>query len=352
MEDTSIRLTQLAHGGGCGCKIAPGVLARLLRESVAALAPPELLVGIETADDAAVYQLQSDLALVATTDFFLPVVDDPFDFGAIAATNALSDVYAMGGRPILALALVGMPIGKLPEAVIAQILAGGSEVCRAAGVVLAGGHSIDCVEPFYGLAAIGVVDPKKLKTNAGAQPGDRLILTKPLGIGVLSAALKKGLLTGSEYAEMRLWTTLLNRVGAVLADDPEVHALTDVTGFGLAGHGLEMARASGVRLHFSAAALPVLASSRRYLADGIETGAAGRNWASYGSEVDLAALPEAERRFWQSIVTDPQTSGGLMIACAPEAVERVLQTIRAVQEVGGAVVGEVVAGAPGMVLLP
>ncbi len=348
----AIRLTHLAHGGGCGCKIAPGVLQRLVRDAGLPLTPPELLVGIATADDAAVYRLNDDQALVATTDFFLPVVDDPYDFGAIAATNALSDVYAMGGRPILALAIVGMPVGKLPEAVITRILTGGSDVCRAAGVALAGGHSIDCVEPFYGLAAIGLIHPQRVKTNAGAQPGDRLILTKPLGIGILSAALKKGLLTGSEYAEMRLWTTLLNRVGAALADDPEVHAVTDVTGFGLAGHGLEMARASGVELVISTAALPVLPSSLRYLAQGITTGAAARNWASYGEAIDLTALPEGERPLWQAVVTDPQTSGGLLIACAPHAVDRVVQTIRALQEVGGAEIGKVLAGPSSVRLIP
>jgi len=348
----AIRLTHLAHGGGCGCKIAPGVLERLVRDAGLPLVPPELLVGLATADDAAVYQLNDDQALVATTDFFLPVVDDPYDFGAIAATNALSDIYAMGGRPILALAIVGMPVGKLPEAVIARILTGGSDVCRAAGVALAGGHSIDCVEPFYGLAAIGLAHPQKVKTNAGAQPGDRLILTKPLGIGILSAALKKGLLTGSEYAEMRLWTTLLNRVGAALADDPEVHAITDVTGFGLAGHGLEMARASGVQLIISTSALPVLPSSLRYLAQGIATGAAERNWGSYGRAVDLLALPEGERPLWQAVVTDPQTSGGLLIACAPQAVDRVVQLIRALQEVGGAEIGEVLAGPASVRLIP
>lgn len=348
----AVRLTALAHGGGCGCKIAPGVLERLLREIPTGCVPPELLVGYDKTDDAAVWRLNETQALIATTDFFLPVVDDPFDFGAIAATNALSDVYAMGGRPILALAVVGMPVGKLPEAVIAQIFAGGASVCREAGVALAGGHSIDCVEPFYGLVALGLAHPREIKTNAGARPGDQLILTKPLGIGILSAALKKGLLTPDEYAKMRRWTTCLNQVGARLAADPEVHALTDVTGFGLAGHGWEMARASGVVVRFHAAALPVLPAALRYLREGISTGAATRNWQSYGNAIDLSALPEAKRAWWQAVVTDPQTSGGLLIACAPSAVERVLRATSETQGGGGVVIGSVVAGTPKVEVLP
>lgn len=339
-----IRLTEWAHGGGCGCKIAPAVLQRLLGSLPPGLCPPELLVGTEASDDAAVYRLREDLAIVATTDFFTPVVDDPYDFGRIAATNALSDVYAMGGRPILALAIVGMPVSKLPEEAITRILEGGASVCREAGIPLAGGHSIDTVEPIYGLVALGVVHPEQVKTNGGARPGDVLILSKPLGIGILSAALKQGRLSGSEYAEMRLWTMTLNRAGRALASREAVHAMTDVTGFGLAGHLLEVCRASGVAAVLDREAIPVLASARRYAEEGVATGASKRNWASYGEEVDLSALAdeESEAALWRTLLTDPQTSGGLLIACAPEAAEGVIAEIRAHQALGGWKIGEIV----------
>jgi len=243
-----IRLTQFSHGGGCGCKIAPSVLRDILAgtpfASHMATAYPDLLVGIEHGDDAAVYRLNDEQAIVATTDFFMPIVDDPFDFGRIAATNALSDVYAMGGRPLFALAIVGMPIGKLPNEVIRQILAGGEAVCKAAGIPIAGGHSIDAPEPIYGLVGIGVVDPRKVKQNSGGQAGDCLILGKPLGVGIYSAALKKELLSTDQYAAMIAATTQLNTAGADLADIAGVHAMTDITGFGLLGHLLEITRAS------------------------------------------------------------------------------------------------------------
>src|SRR3954470_9778288 len=236
------RLTSLSHGGGCGCKIAPGVLADILKNTGRMPMPPELLVGIETADDAAVYKLNDQQALIATTDFFMPIVDDPFDFGRIAATNAISDVYAMGGQPIMALALVGMPINVLGTATIGRILEGGESVCRAAGIPIAGGHTIDSVEPIYGLVALGLVHPDKVKRNADAKAGDMLVLGKPLGVGVLSAALKKEKLDAAGYERMIATTTRLNTPGPELAALPGVHALTDVTGFGLAGHALELAR--------------------------------------------------------------------------------------------------------------
>jgi selenide, water dikinase len=236
------RLTSLSHGGGCGCKIAPGVLSEILRDTARLPMPPELLVGIETADDAAVYRLNDEQALIATTDFFMPIVDDPYDFGRIAATNAISDVYAMGGQPIMALALVGMPLNVLSTATIGRILAGGESVCRAAGIPIAGGHSIDSVEPIYGLVALGLVHPSRVKRNADAQPGDVLVLGKPLGVGVLSAALKKDSLDAAGYARMIATTTQLNTPGPELAALAGVHAMTDVTGFGLAGHALELAR--------------------------------------------------------------------------------------------------------------
>ena len=333
------RLTAWAHGGGCGCKIAPTVLQRLLAQVPAHLAPPELLVGTATSDDAAVYRLRDDLALVATTDFFTPVVDDPYDFGAIAATNALSDVYAMGGQPLLALALVGMPIQQLPESVIGRVLEGGAAACREAGVALAGGHSIDTVEPIYGLAAIGTVHPQRVKTNADARAGDVLVLGKPLGVGILSAALKKGLLDDDGYSQMRRWTTLLNRAGTALGALPGVHAMTDVTGFGLAGHLLEMCRPAGLRACVDGAALPVLEVSRALLAQGVATGASGRNWASYGDAVDLSALAPDVRATWQTLITDPQTSGGLLVACAPDALAAVQAAFTAAQGQPGWVIG-------------
>ncbi len=319
------RLTSLSHGGGCGCKIAPGVLSEILRGTSAMPIPPELLVGIETADDAAVYRLNDEQALIATTDFFMPIVDDPFDFGRIAATNAISDVYAMGGTPIMALALVGMPVSVLPVQTIGQILEGGQSVCRAAGIPIAGGHTIDSVEPIYGLVALGLVHPNRVKRNADAQVGDRLVLGKPLGVGVLSAALKKDALSPDGYAQMIAHTTKLNTPGPELAALPGVHALTDVTGFGLAGHALEMARGADACIHLDMARVPLIDGVRGLAARGMVTGASGRNWAAYGHEVRLdAGLDPID----QALLTDPQTSGGLLVACAPDSVDEVLAVFR------------------------
>jgi selenide,water dikinase len=296
------------------------VLADILRSTTAMPVPPQLLVGIETADDAAVYQLNDSQALIATTDFFMPIVDDAFDFGRIAATNALSDVYAMGGRPLFALALVGMPIHVLSTATIGRILEGGASVCRAAGIPIAGGHSIDSVEPIYGLVALGLVHPQRVKRNAGARPGDVLVLGKPLGVGVMSAALKKGQLDAEGYARLIDSTTRLNTPGPDLAELPGVHALTDVTGFGLAGHALEMARGSVCDVHLDWPAVPLLPGVRALAQAGCITGASGRNWASYGAEVVLSEGFATED---QALLTDPQTSGGLLVACAPDALAQV-----------------------------
>ncbi|MFM1881550.1 MAG: hypothetical protein RLZZ344_1784 [Pseudomonadota bacterium] len=317
---TEPRLTSLSHGGGCGCKIAPGVLSEILKDTAAMAIPPELLVGIGTADDAAVYQLNETQALVATTDFFMPIVDDPFDFGAIAATNAISDVYAMGGRPIMALALVGMPIGQLSTQTIGNILEGGRSVCQAAGIPIAGGHTIDSVEAIYGLVVMGLVHPKRLKRNADTRPGDVLILGKPLGVGIYSAALKKAALSEAGYRTMVETATRLNRPGADLADVAEVHAVTDVTGFGLAGHALEMARGAGLQLVIDWQSVPLLPETRSLADQGFVTGASGRNWAGYGAEVTLpAGFSETDR----AILTDPQTSGGLLVSCSPAAANQV-----------------------------
>jgi selenide,water dikinase len=341
---TEPRLTSLSHGGGCGCKIAPGVLSEILRGTAQMPVPPELLVGIETADDAAVYQLNEDQALVATTDFFMPIVDDPFDFGRIAATNAISDVYAMGGRPIMALALVGMPINVLSTTTIGRILEGGRAVCAAAGIPIAGGHTIDSVEPIYGLVALGLVHPRDVKRNADARVGDRLVLGKPLGVGVLSAALKKEQLSADGYAQMVSTTTRLNTPGPELARLPGVHALTDVTGFGLAGHALELARGAQLSVALDWARVPLLAGVVDLARAGCVTGASGRNWAGYGAEV---ALPAGLDPVHQALLTDPQTSGGLLVSCTPESVDAVLATFERHGFEQAAVIGEVLPAQPG-----
>ena len=321
MSDQPIKLTSFSHGGGCGCKIAPGVLAEILKKSSGFPVPPQLMVGIETADDAAVYKLNDEQALIATTDFFMPIVDDPFDFGRIAATNAISDVYAMGGTPIMALALVGMPINKLPLETIGDIIRGGESMCAEAGIPIAGGHTIDSVEPIYGLVVMGLVHPDRIKRNADARAGDVLILGKPLGVGVLSAALKKDVLGADGYAAMIANTTKLNKPGKLLAAMDGVHALTDVTGFGLLGHLLELARGAGLEARLDMDAIPLLPGVLQLAHDGYFTGASGRNWDAYGKDVVLAESITAAQR---ALLTDPQTSGGLLVSCAPEAADAVL----------------------------
>lgn len=340
-----VRLTSFSHGGGCGCKIAPGVLSQILRSSAGGLIPKELMVGIETADDAAVYRLNDEQALIATTDFFMPIVDDPFDFGRIAATNAISDVYAMGGTPIMALALVAMPINQLPVEVIGEVIRGGQAICQEAGIPIAGGHTIDSVEPIYGLVVMGLVHPGKVRRNADAKPGDVLVLGKPLGVGVLSAALKKGKLGAAGYAQMIENTTKLNKPGAQFADLPGVHAITDITGFGLAGHTLELARGAGLTAVIDWHRVPLLDGVAAMAADGFVTGASGRNWAGYGADVVLApALPPTAR----DLLTDPQTSGGLLVSCAPDTVDEVLRIFRTQGFGQAAVVGRVEAGPAGL----
>ena len=283
--------------------------------------PKELLVGIESSDDAAVYRLNDEQALVATTDFFTPIVDDPFDFGRIAATNAISDIYAMGGRPIMALALVGMPVDKLPIEVIQQVLAGGESVCAEAGIPIAGGHSIDALEPIYGLVALGLVHPKKIKRNDRAQPGDVLILGKPLGVGVMSGAIKSGKLSPEGYRTMIHWTTKLNTPGARLSDIEGVHALTDVTGFGLVGHLLEIARGSKLHATVELDKLPLIAEAVELAKQGVKTGASGRNWSEYGTQV---TVPDGFQPWQQVLITDPQTSGGLLVACSEAVADQVI----------------------------
>jgi selenide,water dikinase len=335
---TAPRLTSLSHGGGCGCKIAPGVLADILRNTSRLPVPPELLVGIETSDDAAVYKLTDDLALIATTDFFMPIVDDPYDFGRIAATNAISDVYAMGGKPIMALALVGMPISVLPAETIRRILEGGEDVCRAVGIPIAGGHTIDSVEPIYGLVALGIVHPDKVRRNADARAGDRLVLGKPLGVGILSAALKKDAVDASGYARMIETTTRLNTPGPDLAALPGVHAMTDVTGFGLAGHVLEIARGAQCGIAIDWQRVPLIEGVRELAAQGFVTGASGRNFAAYGHDIALpAGFADADK----ALLSDPQTSGGLLVSCAAESVAEVLEVFGRHGFAAAAEIGEV-----------
>jgi selenide,water dikinase len=339
-----VRLTSLAHGGGCGCKLAPAVLEQIIARTAAGFLPEALLVGTETSDDAAVYRINEHQAIVATTDFFMPVVDDPFDFGCIAATNAISDVYAMGGTPLFALALVAMPIDKLPLETIRRILEGGESVCRRAGIPVAGGHSVDSVEPIYGLVAIGLVDPRHLKRNAEARPGDVVVLGKALGIGIYSAALKQEQISNLQYRAMIASTTLLNTPGVRLARMSGVHALTDVTGFGLLGHLVEVCRGSSVHATVRWEAVPLLPDVLELAHAGYVTGASHRNWAGYGTVVDLGHAGTTER----ALLTDPQTSGGLLVTCAPDVAGEVLQVFRSEGFEHAAVIGEITAGAPGV----
>lgn len=343
MNVPMVRLTSLAHGGGCGCKLAPSVLQNLLADQPLIAPYKQLLVGTETGDDAAVWQLDDGTCVIATTDFFTPVVDDPYDFGRIAATNAISDVYAMGGKPIFALAILGIPVDKIAPETVREILKGGSSVCTAAGIPVAGGHSIDVPEPIYGLAVIGICKTDEVRRNSGAKPGDALILTKALGVGVYSAAIKKNVLSPEGYSEMVATTTLLNKVGTELAKDPAVHAITDVTGFGLLGHGLEMARGSKLTVVIRPDALPLLTQAATLTRQGFVTGASIRNWASYGADVKLpAGLPEWQRH----LLTDPQTSGGLLVSCAPDRAEAILKTITAAGYPAARLIGHVEQGVP------
>jgi selenide, water dikinase len=343
MNVPQVRLTSLAHGGGCGCKLAPSVLQQLLADQATTGPFQQLLVGTETGDDAAVWQLDANTCIIATTDFFTPIVDDPFDFGRIAATNAISDIYAMGGNPIMALAILGMPLGKLSPEIVREILRGGAVVCASAGIPVAGGHSIDVPEPIYGLAVIGICAPQNVRRNAGAKPGDVLILTKPIGVGIYSSAIKNDALPMGGYSEMIATTTQLNKIGAELARNENVHAITDVTGFGLLGHGLEMARGAQLRLVIHADDVPLLSHAAVLAQQGFVTGASHRNWSSYGSDVEIPAeMPEWRRH----LLADPQTSGGLLVAVAREHGESVLRTIRDSGYPFTRIIGQTEVGAP------
>ncbi|KQQ45171.1 selenide, water dikinase [Methylobacterium sp. Leaf125] len=345
MDIPPVRLTSLAHGGGCGCKLDPEVLRTLLADQPVAGPFERLLVGNETADDAAVWALDDGTCLIATTDFFTPMVDDPHDFGRIAATNAISDVYAMGGKPILALAILGMPVGKIAPEIVAKILKGGAATCAEAGIPIAGGHSIDTPEPIYGLAVIGLADRARIRRNADAKAGDVAILTKPLGVGIYSAAIKREALDDSGYADFVATTTRLNKVGADLAGDADVHAITDITGFGLLGHGLELARGAGLTFVIEGGAIPLLPRAEALARDGFVTGASHRNWASFGDHV---ALPEDLPDWRRHILTDPQTSGGLLVTCTPERADAILAQVRTAGFAQAAIVGRFEAGPPGI----
>ena len=307
---TPIRLTEYSHGAGCGCKIAPAVLSRIL-EGVPQVADPRVLVGNGARDDAAVYALDEERVVISTTDFFMPIVDDPFDFGAIASVNAISDVYAMGGRPILAIAILGWPVDKLDASVAGEVLQGATDACRRAGIALAGGHSIDAPEPIFGLAVTGTARREEIRTNTQARAGCELFLTKPLGIGVLTTAQKRGVLRDEDFAVAREQMLLLNDIGPELARMDAVATMTDVTGFGLLGHLIELCEGSGLRAEVRYDAVPRLAALPRYLDQGTLPGGTTRNFRSYGHKV--GPLSDEQK----AVLCDPQTSGGLLVAVDP-----------------------------------
>ncbi|WP_323845949.1 selenide, water dikinase SelD [Microbulbifer magnicolonia] len=317
-----IRLTQFSHGAGCGCKISPKVLEVILAGSGAQNLDPRLWVGNASRDDAAVYAIDDERGVISTTDFFMPIVDDPYDFGRIAATNAISDVYAMGGDPLMAIAILGWPVNLLPAEVAREVIRGGRAICDEAGIPLAGGHSIDAPEPIFGLAVTGVVEKRFVKRNDSASAGCRLYLTKPLGIGVLTTAEKQGKLRAEDVGLARDWMCTLNKAGSRFGRLEGVRAMTDVTGFGLLGHLVEMADGSGLSARIDYAAVPRLASVEHYLEQGCVPGGTHRNFDSYGERI--APLSDAHKL----LLCDPQTSGGLLMAVAPEGEAEFLATAR------------------------
>lgn len=312
-----IKLTQFSKGGGCGCKIAPAVLQEIIKTNQVA-SFDRLLVGNESADDAAVYRLNDETTVISTADFFMPIVDDPFQFGRIAAANAISDVYAMGGTPLMAIALLGWPLNKIPVEAAQQVLEGGRSICAEAGIPLAGGHTIDTLEPMFGLAVTGTAASKNIKQNNTAREGDVLFLTKPIGTGILTTALKRGLLQPQHYDTVLKQIISLNKIGEALGKLEGVHAMTDVTGFGLLGHLLEMAEGSKLMAQLHYGFLKKFDGFENYLAQRTTPGATARNWSSYGNKVQLdAQLNEAEAL---GILPDPQTNGGLLVAVDPATV--------------------------------
>ncbi|MCQ1056455.1 selenide, water dikinase SelD [Photobacterium sp. DNB23_23_1] len=334
----SVRLTQYSHGAGCGCKISPQVLDTILRTQFAPFADPNLLVGNESKDDAAVYDLGNGTAVVSTTDFFMPIVDDPYDFGRIAATNAISDIYAMGGKPIMAIAILGWPINVLAPEIAQQVIEGGRAVCREAGISLAGGHSIDAPEPIFGLAVTGIVDTDRVKRNNQAEAGCQLYLTKPLGIGVLTTAEKKSKLLDEHRGLARDWMCQLNKPGVDFANVEGVKAMTDVTGFGLMGHLNEICEGSGLKAKLDFAQVPSLPGVFDYIEQGCVPGGTGRNFASYGHR--LGGMTDQQK----ALLCDPQTSGGLLLAVAPNA-EAEVKALAQQHDIELNAIGELVAAA-------
>lgn len=322
---SSIKLTTLTKKGGCGCKIGPADLAGVLRELPPATPDPNLLVGLDTSDDAGVYQLTEDLALVQTTDFFTPIVDDPYDFGQIAATNAISDIYAMGGTPVTALNIVAFPIGNLDKKILADILRGAADKMKEAGVTLVGGHSIDDQEPKFGLAVTGTIHPSKIRTNAGAKPGDKLILTKPIGVGIYTTSMKRDLLSQEDIQEVTKVMTTLNKTASETMDGFDVHATTDVTGFGLLGHATEMAQGSGTGLVIRSKDVPVLPRTRELAEQGAVPGGTKNNHAHVASGINYPAEMD---EIGQWILCDAVTSGGLLAAVEGSQAEELLDALR------------------------
>jgi len=340
----TIRLTQYSHGAGCGCKISPQVLETILHSELTAFCDPQLLVGNETRDDAAVYDVGNGTAIISTTDFFMPIVDDPFDFGRIAATNAISDIYAMGGKPIMAIAILGWPLDKLAPEIARRVIEGGRSVCHAAGMALAGGHSIDAPEPIFGLAVTGIVPTGRVKKNSAAEAGCTLFLTKPLGVGVLTTAEKKSQLKPEHQGVARDVMCQLNSAGAHFASLPGVTAMTDVTGFGLLGHLSEICQGSGVRAQIHYSAVPRLPGVDDYIAAGCVPGGTGRNFASYGHLI--GAMSDAQRQ----LLCDPQTSGGLLVAVRADAVSD-FQALAANLALSVSAIGELLPAQPNLPLI-
>jgi len=332
-------LTKYSHGGGCGCKIDPAALHEILANVPRFAENASLLVGIASDDDAAVYRINDQQAIVITNDFFTPIVDDPYAFGRIAATNSISDVYAMGGTPIVAVSIVGFPVNKLPLHVMQDIMRGGVDTCMDAGIPLAGGHSIDNEEPIFGLCVVGLVHPERIKPNSGARAGDVLIMTKPLGVGILSTAVKVRSITPVGYEKVIRTMSTLNKPGAWLGSQAGVHALTDITGFGLAGHALEMARGAGVSMVIDVAKVPVMEEAWDLATEGIVPGGAYRNLSAYGRSIRFAGDLSTDH---QLIFTDPQTSGGLLMAVAPDTAELVMAHLRKSECLAAEIIGRVV----------
>ncbi|MBO9608057.1 MAG: selenide, water dikinase SelD [Paenibacillaceae bacterium] len=342
-----VKLTSYSTKGGCGCKIGPGDLSQVIRSLPAATPNPNLLVGIDTSDDAGVYRLNDDLALVQTVDFFTPIVDDPYSFGQIAAANAISDIYAMGGTPLTALNIVAFPIRTLDKTVLADILRGAGDKMKEAGITLMGGHSIDDNEPKFGLAVTGLVHPDKVRTNAGSVPGDKLILTKPIGVGILTTSIKKDKLSEDEVRRVTEVMATLNKTAAATMEPFDVHACTDVTGFGLMGHALEMAKGSGVGIRVRAADVPVLPRVRQLAEDGFVPGGTKNNYAHVKDAVDFPAELD---QIGQWILCDAVTSGGLLISVAAEQAEELLGRLL-LAGVEAALIGETTADHPGRIVV-